>query len=289
MCSVQSRDGVLSDSEACGDGDGRLSVSGNNTECALSIDNVGIGDSGDWTCVLTDHHMDTVKHHTLLEVVQHGDLSLNSNNVGEVYDGDTVELICELEQVWPVSELRWSWSSGDQELIQVSEPIISSECDQCPVSVRQSAFIRVSLDDDGAEVRCSDTGDSHALTTLEVRALQPANNSQLIDFSKKIGVLPGVVISAILVLLSIAILISFCVRGSRKRKHSIVTNISETDPELGKNMLEKQDIIKDADKIEAIENVYDESNEDKSLTDHSLDSVDTSENNTSSSDAGSNK
>ena len=284
LCSVQDRDGVVSGSDTCGHGDGRLSLGGNNTLCSLTIDNVGLADNGDWTCVLTDHNMDTVKHHTELVVEQEGVLSVSSNSVS-VYPGDNVELTCALEGVWPVAELSWSFSVDgvevDTDQVTRGETVVSSECEQCPVTVTQTASIIVTPQHNGLLVTCS-SHDTHDVTTIEVLALEAADSSQLIDFSKKIGVLPGVVISVLLVLLSIAILISFCVRGSRKRKHSLVTSNSE-DPELGKTMIDatnnQSNIIKNTESKlqDVIDVVYDE--EDNSLTDNSLDSSDTSDTN----------
>merc|ERR1711884_801640 len=72
LCSVQSRD-----SGACGEAGPRLRLGGNDTLCELTIEGAEIGDSGQWTCALTDNNMDTVKQHRELEISLPGNLGLS--------------------------------------------------------------------------------------------------------------------------------------------------------------------------------------------------------------------
>ena len=82
-------------------------------------------------------------------------------------------------------------------------------------------------------------------------------------------------------LLSLAVLVSFCIRGSRNRKPK---QADSEDPEVGKSFVENENVVKGGDGvIDLIDNVYDDAIKDNSMTDSSIHSSDNSENNTSDS------
>ena len=313
LCSVQGRDGQVTNDQACGDGDGHLSLHANITHCSLSIETIGLMDTGTWTCALTDHNMDTTKHHSSLDVIMPGHLWLgigdtdtNSDNDimeeqiehVELFDGDRVELRCQLDNVWPVNNLSWSFSQNEKvwdtigaEMsldIQYEDPVVTSECEYCSVSVHQRIHLTVHQQFNGLMVACSSKSQQDAVV-FSVKPILTANSDQLKYFSKQLGLWPGIVISVIFILLSLAILVSFCIRGSRRRKSSISSETAEDhDAELGRGLVEN-DIIKDKDAVEnIIENVYDEDDrKDNSVSENSLDSSDSNTSDSLSSDTSS--
>ena len=94
--------------------------------------------------------------------------------------------------------------------------------------------------------------------------LTTSDTGHLRDISQRLGLLPGLVISAVLVLLSLAILVSFCVRGSRRRKDAALSAEAD-DPEVGGCLVEA-DIIKNK---EDVEDIIDDIYKDKSLNESS--------------------
>ena len=313
LCSVQSRDGQVSNSDACGDGDGRFQLLGNSTHCTLVIDNVGIADNGEWTCALTDHNMDTTKQYSNLDIVKpgtitmvtaidilSGDTGIKQEQIGhvEMIHGDTVQLQCQLEEIWPLTNISWSFSQDGKVLenlenvvdIKYGEQVVTSDCEHCSLNIQQTASLTLYQENNGLVVKCNNIIQDvmgrdiikEAGVHVEIKAPLSVDSGHLKDMSKKIGLLPGIVISVILILLSIAILISFCIRGSQKRKQSMSSSASE-DPEIGQGLVDGG-IIKNKDEVkDLIENVYDDVNKDNSFTDNSIDSSDNSDNNTSDS------
>ena len=107
-----------------------------------------------------------------------------------------------------------------------------------------------------------------------------ADQEQL-KHQQSLGLLPGILISSILILLSLAVLVSFCIRGSRNRQSK---KADSEDPEVGKSFVENEAVVKGGDGgIDMIDNVYDDAIKDNSLTDSSIHSSDSGENNTSDS------
>ena len=109
--------------------------------------------------------------------------------------------------------------------------------------------------------------------------LTSGDTGHLRDISTKIGLLPGLVISAVLVLLSLAILVSFCVRGARRGKEAALSTEAE-DPEVGGCLVEA-DIIKNK---EDVEDIIDDIYKNKSMNeteDSSSSDVNTSSDNSS--------
>ena len=288
LCSVQSRE-----SGACGEAGPRLRLGGNNTVCELTIAGAEIGDSGMWTCALTDNNMDTVKQHRELEIALPGSLGLSvlggeirleegEQEELEMGAGENMELVCSLEQAWPVTNLSWSVTRAGAEVgeevdIRWGELVTSQQCDLCPVTMEQRAEVRLRAWDTGLVVSCHH-GERGAGVGGTIRPLLTSGDTgHLRDISTKIGLLPGLVISAVLVLLSLAVLVSFCVRGSRRRKEAA---LGTEDPEVGGRLVEA-DIVKNK---EDVEDIIDDIYKDKSLNeteDSSSSDVNTSSDNSS--------
>ena len=294
LCSVRARQGEEEvKAGTCGHEDSRLELVGNRTECQLLIREPAIRDQGDWTCALTDHTMDTVKQVTTLEVVQRGNISLEvSSSVPseqkevEVVDGERLELYCRLDEVWPAASLEWSLVLEGEELeqeqleVRLGQEEVESQCSHCPLTVQQSLSVVLHQQHSGLQVSCKHGLAGQSSLTVTVTSPAQADQEQL-KHQQSLGLLPGILISSILILLSLAVLISFCIRGSRNRKPK---QADSEDPEVGKSFVENENVVKGGDGvIDLIDNVYDDAIKDNSMTDSSIHSSDNSENNTSDS------
>ena len=102
---------------------------------------------GQWTCALTDNYMDTMKHHRELEVMLPGSLCLSllggevrveegETEKLEMMAGETLEVVCSLEEAWPVTDLSWAVTRGADivwgELITWSPGPASVSCAPSP-------------------------------------------------------------------------------------------------------------------------------------------------------------
>ena len=295
LCSVQSRETGAVTSSECGEAEGRLGLAGNTTECRVTIQRLQIEDSGQWTCALTDNNMDTVKQHRELEIQVPGTLGLTALG-GEIrleegelegldmMAGERLEMVCRLEETWPVTNLTWSVTRDGADVmegvdIRLGETVTTGECDLCPVTLEQRAEVSLSSWDTGLEVRCH-SQEREAGVRLVIRPLVTADTGHLRDISARLGLVPGVVISAVLILLSLAILVSFCIRGSRRRKGSAVNTEAE-DPEAGGCLVEA-DIIKNKDGVEdIIDDIYEDKNKDNESSIESSSDANTSSDNSS--------
>ena len=296
LCSLRGRQGDLKDG-ACGYDDSRLELVGNATHCLLVMRDLDITDQGDWTCALTDDNMETVKQVTSLNIIQHGNISLEVAETGErdavqIFDGERLDLSCRLEQVWPAASLQWSLERDgvkireeEKEELEVifGEEETVSECELCPVTVQQRLTLSPQSGHSGLVVSCHHQTSGHS--GLHVTVITPTQaDLERLTHSQGLGLVPGILISSILVLLSLAVLISFCIRGSRNRKQKQSHTESE-DPELGKSFVENENIVKGGGGVtDVIEKVYDEdANKDASFTDSSIHSSEHSDTNTSDS------
>ena len=178
---------------------------------------------------------------------------------------------------WSVTRAGVDVSEGVD--ISWGELVTRSECDLCPVTMEQRVEVSLSSWDSGIEVRCETHEARGAGVRVTMRpVLTTSYTGHLRDISQRLGLLPGLLISAVLVLLSLAILVSFCVRGSRRRKEAALSAEAE-DPEVGGCLVEG-DIIKNKDDVEdIIDDIY----KDKSFTESSTEDS-ASDVNTSSSD-----
>ena len=212
-------------------------------------------------------------------------------DIVEILEGERLELNCRLEQVWPAASLQWSLEKDGKPLLEVEreelelevgEEVVVSECSQCPVTVQQRLSARLHSGHSGLEVRCEDG--QRAMASLQVTVTVPSKaDLELLRQHQGLGLMPGILISSILVLLSLAILVSFCIRGSRNRKQK-QNHTEGEDPELGKGFVENENMVKGGEGgSDVIENVYDDSNKDTSFTDSSIHSSDNSDSNISES------
>ena len=159
----------------------------------------------------------------------------------------------------------------------------ASECELCPVTVQQRLTLNPQSGHSGLVVSCHHQTSGHS--GLHVTVITPTQaDLERLTHSQGLGLVPGILISSILVLLSLAVLISFCIRGSRNRKQKQSHTESE-DPELGKSFVENENIVKGGGGVtDVIEKVYDEdANKDASFTDSSIHSSEHSDTNTSDS------
>ena len=292
LCSVRARKGQdeVKD-ETCGYEGSRLELVGNRTECHLVISDPAIMDQGDWTCALTDQNMETVKEVTTLEVVQRGNISLEVSSSGEqekveIVDGERLEVNCRLGEVWPGGSVEWSLNMEGEEVSQgelevsLGEEVMQSDCELCPLTVQQSLSVVLHQQHSGLQVSCQHGLAGQTSLLVTVRAPTEADQEQL-KHQQSLGLLPGILISSILILLSLAVLVSFCIRGSRNRQSK---KADSEDPEVGKSFVENEAVVKGGDGgIDMIDNVYDDAIKDNSLTDSSIHSSDSGENNTSDS------
>ena len=120
--------------------------------------------------------MDTVKHHRELEVRLPGSLGLNlmggevrveereteeperETEEPEMTAGETLEVVCSLEEAWPVTNLSLAVTRGADSVWGelVTRP---GQCYLCPVTMEQRAEVSLRSGDTGLEVRCH-TGDN---------------------------------------------------------------------------------------------------------------------------------
>ena len=319
LCGLQASPGQEVTTTACGAGAGAgLVLGGNSSHCSVTVAAAAIRHHGAWTCALTDHAMDTEKRVTRLEVRQPGTLTLASCGAGagsscgagagagqllEARAGEELQLSCSVADLWPASNLTWSFTTrGGQRLdtaerlaragveLQRGDTVTSQQCAHCSLALQQRLVLTLQEAASGLVVRCAEAGSGAAEVTVEVRArLEAGDRGQLRDLaSPGLGLVPGLAVSLLLVLVSLAVLVSFCIRGSRRRKSSSVTTPEpEEDPEMGKSLVENG-IIKNKDEIhDIIQNVYEDNEKDNSFTDNSSDSSDTNDNNISDSSSSS--
>ena len=290
LCSVRARKGQDEvKEETCGYEGSRLELVGNRTECQLVISDPAIRDQGDWTCALTNQNMETVKQVTTLEVVQRGNISLEVSSSGEmeeveIVDGELLEVNCRLAEVWPAASVEFSLKIDGEEVSQeelevsLGEEERQSDCELCPLTVQQSLSVVLHQEHSGLQVTCQHSRAGQTSLQVTVRPPTEAEQEQL-KHQQSLGLLPGILISSILILLSLAVLVSFCIRGSRNRKPK---QAHSEDPEVGKSFVETENVVKGGDvAIDLIDNVYDDAIKDNSLTDSSIHSSDSGENNTS--------
>ena len=321
LCGLQSSPGQEVTTTACGAGAGQgagagLVLGGNSSHCSVTVAAAAIRHHGAWTCALTDHAMDTEKRVTRLEVRQPGTLTLASCGAGagsscgagagqqlEARAGEQLQLSCSVADLWPASNLTWSFTTrGGQQLdtaarlaragveVQRGDTVTSQQCAHCSLALQQRLVLTLQEAASGLVVRCAEAGSGAAEVTVEVRPrLEAGDRGQLRDLaSRPLGLVPGLAVSLLLVLLSLAVLVSFCIRGSRRRKSSTITTPEpEEDPEMGNSLVENG-IIKNKDEIhDIIQNVYEDNEKDNSFTDNSSDSSDTNDNNISDSSSSS--
>ena len=73
-------------------------------------------DHGDWTCVISDNlSLDTVKQVVRVGVVVPGDVSLSPDQVSAVQlgEGDTGQLVCRVDNVWPAPTISWTLDNDE--------------------------------------------------------------------------------------------------------------------------------------------------------------------------------
>ena len=297
LCSVRARKGQDEVKDGnCEYSDSRLELVANRTSCQLVVTDPAIRDQGDWTCALTDQNMETVKQVTTVEVVQWGNISLEVSSGEkdqvdqvdqvEMVAGDLLELHCRLAEVWPAGSLEWSLTMEGEEVsleelgVSLGEEERKSDCELCPLTVQQRLRVVLHQQHSGLQVSCQHSRAGQTRLRVSVTAPSEADQEQL-KHQQSLGLIPGILISSILVLLSLAVLISFCIRGSRNRKPK---QAHSEDPEVGKSFVEAENVVASGDGgIDLIDNVYDDAIKDNSLTDSSIHSSDSGENNTSDS------
>ena len=171
--------------------------------------------------------------------------------------------------------------SQEEVEVRLGEEVRQSDCELCPHTLQQSLSVVLHQQHSGLEVRCQHGRASQTSLLVTVTAPAQADQEQL-KHQQSLGLLPGILISTILILLSLAVLVSFCIRGSRNRKPK---QAHSEDPEVGKSFVETDNVVKGGDGgIDMIDNVYDDDAiKDNSLTDSSIHSSDSGENNTSDS------
>ena len=109
-CALREKIGEQGNS-LCGE-QGRLEVRGNSSICTLVIHNPQLSDHGEWTCAVSDDSsLETVKDYIQLDMVLEGEMVLLPETIMiEMVEGEKVELVCMVEDVYPTPEISWTVS-----------------------------------------------------------------------------------------------------------------------------------------------------------------------------------
>merc|ERR1712129_293983 len=189
----------------CGEQD-RLEVRGNSSMCTLVIKNPQLSDHGEWTsplewtcAVSDDSSLDTVKDFVQLEIVDEGEMVLTpETNSMEVVEGEKVELVCMVDDVFPPPEISWSGSRDMVGLLDTSSnKVISPSSMSHMVSIQHHVFYTPSHMDDGMNISCMamQGNMSKQVRSIMVRVEKQEMTEMFVE--ERIGLIPKLIISAV--------------------------------------------------------------------------------------------
>ena len=152
-CALRDKMGKQGES-LCGEQD-RLEVKGNSSMCRLVIKNPEISDHGDWTCAVSDDDsLETVKDDVQLEIRAEGTLVIMPGKV-ELSEGEQVELVCMVEEVFPPPEISWTVSRDMMGTLDTSSNKVTIPSNKSHmVSIQHHVFYTPSLLDHGMNISC---------------------------------------------------------------------------------------------------------------------------------------
>ena len=185
----------------CGEQD-RLEVRGNSSMCTLVIKNPQLSDHGEWTCAVSDDSsLDTVKEFVQLEIVDEGEMVLTPETSSmEVVEGEKVELVCMVDDVFPPPEISWSVSRDMVGLLDTSSnKVISPSSMSHMVSIQHNVFYTPSHMDHGINISCiSMQGNmSNQVKSIKVMVEKKGVPEMLVEES--VGMIPLLIISVLVV------------------------------------------------------------------------------------------
>ena len=154
-CALREKMGEQGNS-LCGE-QGRLEVRGNSSMCTLVIHNPQLSDHGEWTCAVSDDSsLETVKDYIQLDMVVEGEMVLlPDTSMIEMVEGEKVELVCMVEDVYPTPEISWSVSRDMVGVLDTSSHEVISPSDMSHmVSIQHRVFYTPSHRDHGMNISC---------------------------------------------------------------------------------------------------------------------------------------
>ena len=173
-CALRDKMGKQGES-LCGEQD-RLEVKGNSSMCSLVIKNPEISDHGDWTCAVSDDDsLETVKDDVQLEIRAEGALVIMPGKV-ELSEGEQVELVCMVEEVFPPPEISWTVSRDMMGTLDTSSNKVTIPSNKSHmVSIQHHVFYTPSLLDHGMNISCmaSQGNMSKQVQSVVVRVKKP--------------------------------------------------------------------------------------------------------------------
>ena len=194
-CALRDKMGKQGES-LCGEQD-RLEVKGNSSMCSLVIKNPEISDHGDWTCAVSDDDsLETVKDDVQLEIRAEGALVIMPGKV-ELSEGEQVELVCMVEEVFPPPEISWTVSRDMMGTLDTSSNKVTIPSNKSHmVSIQHHVFYTPSLLDHGMNISCmaSQGNMSKQVQSLVVKVKKPEVKEKLVE--NHVGVVASLSVSA---------------------------------------------------------------------------------------------
>merc|ERR1712013_83353 len=153
-CALRDKMGKQGES-LCGEQD-RLVVKGNSSMCSLVIKNPEISDHGDWTCAVSDDDsLELVKD--VVQLGSQGTLEIMPSKI-ELSEGgqiDQVELVCMVEEAFPLPEISWKVSRDMMGTLDTSSNKMTIPSNKSHmVSIQHVVFYTPSLLDHGMNISC---------------------------------------------------------------------------------------------------------------------------------------
>ena len=259
-CALREKIGKQGDS-LCGEQD-RLEVKGNSSMCSLVIKNPEISDHGDWTCAVSDDEsLETVKDDVKLEIRAEGMLVIMPGKV-ELSEGEQVELVCMVEEVFPPPEISWTVSRDMMGTLDTSSnKVIIPSSKSHMVSIQHHVFYTPSLLDHGMNISCmARQGNmSKQVKSVVVRVKKEEVKEMLVE--QHVGVIPILSIAAcsvfVVLLITSFIIVIIKMRKSKGNQYDIEGIDYEGDQKVKEKQGEDKEEVRDEnDPSESIIDVF---------------------------------
>ena len=212
-CTLRNKISVHGNS-LCGEQD-RLEVRGNSSICSLVIHQPCLSDHGEWTCAVSDDtSLETVKDYVQLEIVTEGELvMIPETSMMEVVEGEKVELVCLVEDVYPPPDISWSVSSIMVGLLDTSSHgVISPSGITHLVGVQHHVFYTPSHRDHGKNISCMATQGNMSRQVKNIQIMFKTKEMARLGVKENRGFLFLVSVSSVLLVVYSVIVSVVCVR-----------------------------------------------------------------------------
>jgi len=240
-CALRQKMGKQGDS-LCGEQD-RLEVKGNSSVCSLVIENPSLSDHGDWTCAVSDDDsLDTVKDNVELEIVVEGTLVIMPGKV-ELSEGEQVEMVCRVEEVFPPPEISWIVSKDMMGTLDTSfskETIPSSKSHL--VTIQHRAIYTPSHLDHGMNISCRAMQGNRSKQVQSLVSIVKKPQMKELTVENHVDYIAMISVSGVLIILliSVFLIISIKIRKKRLNKYDLKDIECENDQKNNHHTVEEE-------------------------------------------------